>query len=209
MISTVVRWNKLSAGPTDSRLDSPPVLSILKGLSLPAFVCGFVPKMASFSPSEMQYQLDHIQDNRAPAFIACYATCLALAFIAVLLRFIARRISRASVLADDWWILVSLVCHLHQLQQISQSQAPLTSCLSDHCNRRSYCGSLRYVSIDSPYFRIICSEIGLILIMDRCPPRTRKTCPSHQGSSCFRKGLWSLSKRFHISSRCSYKVRVV
>ena len=65
--------------------------------------------MAQLSPAEIQYEVEHIHQNRAPDIIASYVTCLSLACIAVVLRFVARRISRASLQADDMTILAALV----------------------------------------------------------------------------------------------------
>lgn len=65
--------------------------------------------MAQLTPAEIQYEFEHIGQNRAPNIIAAYATCLSLAFIAVVLRLIARKTSRASLQADDLTIFLALV----------------------------------------------------------------------------------------------------
>lgn len=65
--------------------------------------------MAQLSPAEIQYELEHIRQDRAPNIIASYAICLSLACIAVVLRFVARRISRASLQADDFTVAIALV----------------------------------------------------------------------------------------------------
>lgn len=46
------------------------------------------------------YQLAHIHEDRSAELIASHATCLALAGIAITLRLIARRLSRASIAAE-------------------------------------------------------------------------------------------------------------
>ena len=65
--------------------------------------------MAQLSPAEIQYEVEHIRQNRAPDIIASYVTCLSLACIAVVLRLVARRISRASLQVDDMTIVAALV----------------------------------------------------------------------------------------------------
>ena len=65
--------------------------------------------MAQLSPAEIQFELEHIRQDRAPSIIASYAVCLSLACIAVVLRFVARGISRASLQADDFTVAISLV----------------------------------------------------------------------------------------------------
>lgn len=65
--------------------------------------------MAEPSLGEIHYELEHIQDDRGPNIIWSYSICLCLAFLAVALRFIARRASKSSLQADDFWIFVSLV----------------------------------------------------------------------------------------------------
>ena len=65
--------------------------------------------MAQLTPTEVQYELEHIDQDRAPNIIAAYATCLSLACIAVVLRFIARKTSRSSLQADDLAIFLALV----------------------------------------------------------------------------------------------------
>lgn len=48
--------------------------------------------------------------NQAPTIIATSAVLISLSTIAVILRFIARHLSRAGLWWDDWTILLSLVC---------------------------------------------------------------------------------------------------
>ena len=65
--------------------------------------------MAQLSATEVQYEREHIRQDQVPRIVASYATCLSLAYIAVVLRFIARRISRAPLQADDLTISIALV----------------------------------------------------------------------------------------------------
>ena len=55
------------------------------------------------------YQLAHTEDTRVNRIVGSAIFCLVIAYISVLLRFIARRIGRSSLQADDWWMLASLV----------------------------------------------------------------------------------------------------
>ncbi|MCJ1450945.1 hypothetical protein MMC28_001279 [Mycoblastus sanguinarius] len=66
-------------------------------------------------PSEIQQELEHIHDNRAPDIVVSYAICASMAYIAVIMRLIARRISKAPLQADDHMILVALVIATGQL----------------------------------------------------------------------------------------------
>lgn len=50
-----------------------------------------------------------MNDNRGPEIVAATATLTVLATIAVILRFLARRIAKAPYGIDDWLILVALV----------------------------------------------------------------------------------------------------
>ena len=60
-------------------------------------------------PAASDYQLLHIHDSRVPKVIVSLAVCLPAAYIAVVLRFVSRRIGRVPLKADDWWIVVGLV----------------------------------------------------------------------------------------------------
>ena len=61
------------------------------------------------SPAEIKYETEHIHDNRGPDIVISSAVCIALATAAVCLRLLARRLSRAAVLADDYMMIFALV----------------------------------------------------------------------------------------------------
>ena len=61
------------------------------------------------SPAEIQYELAHIHDNRAPSIVASSVICIALATIAVILRLLARRLGKVKILADDYMMVFTLV----------------------------------------------------------------------------------------------------
>ena len=65
--------------------------------------------MALLSPSDVQYQKAHIDDNKSAGIIAACAICLTAAYSAVVLRFVSRRLSRTSLEADDYFIVTALV----------------------------------------------------------------------------------------------------
>ena len=66
-------------------------------------------KMAALSPEEIQYMQKHIEDDQRANLYACVACCAILPFIAVFLRFLARRRIHAPIKADDYLILLTLV----------------------------------------------------------------------------------------------------
>ena len=65
--------------------------------------------MALPTPEEIQYQEEHIHDDRSGNVVTSHAICMAIATTAVLLRLIARRMCKASIQADDWMIIFALV----------------------------------------------------------------------------------------------------
>lgn len=67
------------------------------------------PSKVTATPAQLLYEQQHITDNRTPEMIASHVICLTLAFIAVCLRFLSRRIGRIDYMADDWWIVNALV----------------------------------------------------------------------------------------------------
>ncbi|KAL8768853.1 MAG: hypothetical protein Q9209_005034 [Squamulea sp. 1 TL-2023] len=65
--------------------------------------------MAGPTPADIQYQLQHIQEDRSNEIIVAFGICLGLAIITVLLRFVARHLTKASLGGDDWTIIFGLV----------------------------------------------------------------------------------------------------
>lgn len=65
--------------------------------------------MAEPSPSEIQYQLAHIHEDRSGDIVYSHIVCMTLATVAVILRFASRRLCKAAILADDYMIIVALV----------------------------------------------------------------------------------------------------
>ncbi|KAL8787667.1 MAG: hypothetical protein Q9213_002098 [Squamulea squamosa] len=64
--------------------------------------------MAGPTPAQIQYQLQHIQDDRSNEIIVAFAICLGFAIITVLLRFGARHLTKAPLGGDDWTIVFGL-----------------------------------------------------------------------------------------------------
>ncbi len=60
------------------------------------------------TPSEMEYQLAHVNDDRASDIVISHAVVLPLAVIAVFFRFISRRLCKARIEADDYMIIATL-----------------------------------------------------------------------------------------------------
>lgn len=58
----------------------------------------------------LQYQEKHKNENRGPEIVVSLAIMLTVAYIAVGLRFISRRIVRVKLSYDDWVIVIGLVC---------------------------------------------------------------------------------------------------
>ena len=66
--------------------------------------------MASLpSPAELQWQELHAKDNAVPSIVAANVAGFSLACIAVVLRFVARRVAKIKYQIDDWLIIVGLV----------------------------------------------------------------------------------------------------
>ena len=63
----------------------------------------------ALSLTEIEYEVTHIHDSRAPDIVISSAICISLAITAVLLRLLARHLSRAKILADDYMIIFALV----------------------------------------------------------------------------------------------------
>ena len=57
----------------------------------------------------LEYQEEHITDTKAPMIMTSIIAWFVIAYTAVTLRFISRRLSRTVLKGDDWCILGSLV----------------------------------------------------------------------------------------------------
>lgn len=65
--------------------------------------------MASLSSSDLLYQQTHVNENKSTEIITACVICLTAAYFAVILRFVSRRLSKTSLQADDYTIIVALV----------------------------------------------------------------------------------------------------
>ncbi len=63
----------------------------------------------SLPPEEAQYQLAHVHDSKRKSIATAYIICLPIHILAVVMRFVSRRIGRVSYGADDWIMLLGLV----------------------------------------------------------------------------------------------------
>ena len=67
----------------------------------------------SLPPAEAQYQLDHVHESRVRDIVSAHISCFTILAVAIILRFIARRMSKTSIKADDWMIVAALVSGKH------------------------------------------------------------------------------------------------
>lgn len=65
--------------------------------------------MGQPSSSEVQYQLNHINDNKSVEMVSSQICGMVVAFVAVALRLLSRRVGRVPILSDDYMIVVALV----------------------------------------------------------------------------------------------------
>ena len=91
----------------------------------------------------LEYQKEHINDTRVPMIMTSIIAWFIIAYVAVALRFISRRISRTALKGDDWCILGSLV----SLAQLCQSIHLL---IFKGFHHHILCA---YTSIDTPRLR--------------------------------------------------------
>lgn len=63
----------------------------------------------SLPPAEAKYQLEHVNQSRVKDIVSSHIACLIIAVIAVVLRFVSRRIAKTSLKADDWMIVAALI----------------------------------------------------------------------------------------------------
>lgn len=81
---------------------------ILYGLSVD-WITGASSVMAIQSPQSLQYQEKHKNENKGPEIVVSLAIMLAVAYIAVGLRFTSRRMVRVKLSYDDWVMVIGLV----------------------------------------------------------------------------------------------------
>ncbi|KAL8698486.1 MAG: hypothetical protein Q9201_006541 [Fulgogasparrea decipioides] len=62
------------------------------------------------SPADIQWQHEHIHDDRSNEIIVAFGITLGFAITSVLLRFVSRHITRAPLGLDDWIIVLGLIC---------------------------------------------------------------------------------------------------
>lgn len=67
------------------------------------------PTIVKPTPEQIEYQRQHIDDNRVDTLIAANVVCFGLGFIAVCMRLASRRMANIEFKADDWCILCALV----------------------------------------------------------------------------------------------------
>lgn len=63
----------------------------------------------SLPPKEAQYQLTHIHDSRKASTAVAYTICITIASIAIMMRFMSKRIGRTPYGADDWTMVAAYV----------------------------------------------------------------------------------------------------
>ena len=63
----------------------------------------------SLPPDRAEYQLAHISDSKYGGSLAGYIISVLIGVLAVILRFVSRRIGRIQYGADDWTMLAVLV----------------------------------------------------------------------------------------------------
>ena len=74
--------------------------------------------------TSIEYQKAHAYENRATEIIIPHVVCLVFAVLAVILRFISRRI-KAGIHLDDWVCLVALVSRAISREAIQGAQYTL------------------------------------------------------------------------------------
>lgn len=65
--------------------------------------------MFTFTDDEVVYMITHINEDRGPILIGVTCMLLVLCIAATSARFLARRITRAPLAADDYLVLAALV----------------------------------------------------------------------------------------------------
>ena len=67
--------------------------------------------MSALSPADVQYQIQHISDDKSKQLIATGVVSSCVASVAIVLRIVARRVNRfeTSLQADDYMIIIGFV----------------------------------------------------------------------------------------------------
>ena len=63
----------------------------------------------SLPPDQAQYQLAHVNDSKWVAILIAYIISIPICLLAVIMRFVSRRIGRTKYGADDWVMLATSV----------------------------------------------------------------------------------------------------
>ena len=66
----------------------------------------------SIAPSSLAFQEAHLHDDRSLGLKVTFVIALVVANIAVALRIVSRRVSKSPLKADDFTIMIALVCLL-------------------------------------------------------------------------------------------------
>lgn len=66
--------------------------------------------MSAYTPEQIQWLQDHSSETRVPSIHISNGICVAVATIAVVLRFLARRLGRNGLGKDDICLFVAYVC---------------------------------------------------------------------------------------------------
>ena len=60
-------------------------------------------------PTEVQYEEAHVSDDDTATIVTAVATCFLVAFVAVTLRLISRRLKHQYLQKDDYMAIIALV----------------------------------------------------------------------------------------------------
>lgn len=71
--------------------------------------------VTSLSPQERESQAAHIRDDRRGELVGVYVTLLVLASLSVIVRFWGRRLQGAQWRADDYTMMLAVVCAFNPL----------------------------------------------------------------------------------------------
>ena len=63
----------------------------------------------SLPPDQAQYQMAHINDSKKVTILTAYIISVSISLLAVIMRFVSRRVGRIKYGADDWTMLAALV----------------------------------------------------------------------------------------------------